>query len=94
MAHFAEIDKENKVVRVLLIPDEFEKTGDKYLSKTLGLGGKWIQTSYNSKIREKFAGIGDTYNEELDVFEALITTQEEIDRNNREFEAVNDSKTL
>ena len=68
MAHFAEIDKDNKVIRVLLVPDEFEKDGDKYLSKTLGLGGKWIQTSYNSSIRGKFAGIGYIYNSEQDIF--------------------------
>ena len=68
MAHFAEIDKDNKVVRVLVISDEFEKDGQKYLAKTLGLGGTWIQTSYNSKIRGKFAGIGDNYDPDKDEF--------------------------
>jgi hypothetical protein len=68
MAHFAEIDKDNKVVRVLVISDEFEKDGQKYLSKTLGLGGTWIQTSYNHKIRGKFAAIGDIYDTEEDKF--------------------------
>jgi hypothetical protein len=33
-----------------------------------GLGGRWIQTSYNANIRGKFAGIGDTYDEANDVF--------------------------
>lgn len=68
MAHFAEIDKENKVIRVLVIDNAFEKDGEKYLSKTLGLGGKWIQTSYNGNIRGKYAGIGDTYDPLNDVF--------------------------
>ena len=68
MAHFAQIDKDNKVIQVLVISDEFEKDGQKYLSKTLGLGGTWIQTSYNHKIRGKFAGIGDTYDKEKDEF--------------------------
>lgn len=87
MAHFAEIDNDNKVIRVLVVPDEFEKTGEKYLSKTLGLGGKWIQTSYNAKIRGQYAGIGDIYNEELDIFETPITVKKEV-------EVLDDSETL
>lgn len=68
MAHFAEIDKDNKVIRVLVVSNDYEKDGEKYLSKTLGLGGRWIQTSYNANFRGKFAGVGDTYSEELDEF--------------------------
>lgn len=68
MAHFAEIDKDNKVIRVVLVPNEFEKDGQKYLSKTIGLGGTWIQTSYNAKIRGKYAGIGDIYDADKDEF--------------------------
>lgn len=68
MAHFAEIDKDNKVIRVLVVPNEFEKDGNKYLSKTLGLGGTWIQTSYNATIRGKYAGVGDTYDKSKDEF--------------------------
>ena len=71
MAHFAEINKKNIVVRVLVVPDEFEADGANYLSKELGLGGKWIQTSYNGNIRGKFAGIGDYYDSKNDVFVAL-----------------------
>jgi len=73
MAHFAEIDKDNIVLRVLLIADEHEKRGNAYLSKDLGLGGTWIQNSYNGKIRGKYAGIGDTYDKENDVFIAAIS---------------------
>lgn len=68
MAHFAEIDENNKVLRVLVISNEFEKEGEKYLSKTLKLGGRWIQTSYNNNLRGKFAGAGDIYLEEFDRF--------------------------
>jgi hypothetical protein len=68
MAHFAEIDKNNKVIRVLLIPDEQEKRGQIYLAKDLNLGGTWIQTSYNNNIRGKYAGISDFYDAEKDEF--------------------------
>lgn len=68
MAHFAEIDENNVVIRVLLIPDEYEADGQTYLAETLNMGGRWIQTSYNSKIRGKFAGIGDFYDENKDKF--------------------------
>ena len=68
MAHFAQIDKDNKVVQVLVISNEQEKRGQTYLAKDLGLGGTWIQTSYNGTIRGKFAGIGDDYDPEADVF--------------------------
>jgi hypothetical protein len=68
MAHFAEIDKDNKVIRVLLIPDEEEKRGQTYLAKDLSMGGTWIQTSYNHKIRAKYAAIGDTYDSDKDEF--------------------------
>jgi hypothetical protein len=68
MAHFAQIDENNIVLQVIVIPEEFEKDGQDYCAKTLGLGGTWIQTSYNSKIRGKFAGIGDSYDLEKDEF--------------------------
>lgn len=68
MAHFAEIDQNNVVVRVLVVPDSEQHRGEEYLSVTLGLGGRWIQTSYNSNIRKTFAGQGYIYNEELDIF--------------------------
>jgi len=70
MAHFAEIDENNIVVRVLVVPDKFESDGENYLANQLGLGGRWIQTSYNNKIRGKFAGLGDSYDETNDVFVA------------------------
>lgn len=68
MAHFAEVNDQNIVVRVLVVPDEQEHRGNEFLAKDLGLGGRWIQTSYNSRFRKHFAGIGFTYDEQHDVF--------------------------
>ena len=68
MAHFAEIDTQDRVVRVLVVPDEKARWGQKFLADDLGLGGEWVQTSYNSRIRGKFAGMGDTYDRENDIF--------------------------
>lgn len=68
MAHFAEIDNTNKVLRVLVVPDEFESDGQNYLANVIGLGGTWIQTSYNANIRGKYAGIGDVYDPIKDEF--------------------------
>lgn len=49
MAHFAEIDSENKVVRVLVIDNSKADNAQEFLSKELNLGGTWIQTSYNTR---------------------------------------------
>lgn len=68
MAHFAEVDKNNIVIRVLVVSNEHEIDGSTYLSEILGLGGTWIQTSYNNKFRAKFAGVGDIYDISDDTF--------------------------
>ena len=68
MAHFAEIDENNIVIRVL-VTDNNDPNGDEgYQWLIENLGGTWIQTSYNGKIRKRFAGIGDSYDEILDMF--------------------------
>lgn len=72
MAHFAEIDENNKVIRVLVIDDSQENRGQDFLAEDCGLGGRWIQTSYNGNIRGVFAGIGYTYDEVQDIFIELI----------------------
>ena len=61
MAHFAEINDDSIVIRVLVVADEHESRGQEYLADDLGMGGTWIQTSYNSSIRGKYAGIGFRY---------------------------------
>ena len=68
MAHFAEIDQNNVVVRVLVVDNFLEQRGEDFLANDLGLGGRWVQTSYNNNFRKQFAGIGFIYNEEADVF--------------------------
>ena len=78
MAHFAEIDSENKVIRVVVVPNEFEENGQTYLAETIGLGGTWIQTSYNGNIRGKYAGIGDTYDKKKNEFISPKIIVEEI----------------
>lgn len=79
MAHFAEIDLNNKVTRVLVVDNSQEHRGQEFLAVDCNLGGTWIQTSYNSNIRGKFAGIGDTYDAVNDVFvapEPIINVEE------------------
>lgn len=79
MAHFAELNDNNVVIRVLVVPNEFEERGEDYLANEIGLGGRWIQTSYNGKIRGKYAGIGDTYDEVKDEFISPLPVIEESD---------------
>jgi hypothetical protein len=68
MAHWAEIDQRNVVVRVL-VGDNNDPAGDEgYQWLIDNLGGTWIKTSYNANIRKNFAGIGFTYDEALDAF--------------------------
>ena len=59
MAHFAEIDSDNKVLRVLVVDNEHESRGQEFLAKDCNLGGTWIQTSYNANFAGKFASKGD-----------------------------------
>ena len=66
MAHFAELDKDNKVLRVLVTDNKLSNEGYDWLVKNLG--GTWVQTSYNSTIRKNFAGVGFTYDSDRDAF--------------------------
>jgi hypothetical protein len=68
VAHFAEIDENNRVKRVLVVDNSQEHRGQEFLADEVGLGGRWIQTSYNANFRGKFAGIGDAYDEVNDIF--------------------------
>ena len=79
MSHFAEINSEKIVQRVLVVEQEFIDTGK------LGDPKNWIQTSYNTRagvhyapnsytpdggvaLRKNYAGVGYTYDEERDAF--------------------------
>jgi len=76
MAHYAEIDATNTVLRVLVVsndvthatPDgsEDEALGATFLSDLLG--GTWVQTSYSGSKRVRYAGIGYTYDAVRDEF--------------------------
>lgn len=68
MAHFAEVDENGLVLRVLVVPDAQEHRGQEFLADDLGLGGTWVQTSYNARIRKNYAGIGMTYDNTRDAF--------------------------
>ena len=68
MAHFAELDENNIVLRVL-VTDNNDPNGDEgyqWLIDTFG--GNWIKTSYNGTIRKNFAGIGYKYDAVNDAF--------------------------
>lgn len=70
MAHFAEISQSGNVLRVLVVPDEQEHRGHEFLASDLGLGGRWVQCSYNGGIRQRFPGNGYRYDEVADAFVA------------------------
>jgi hypothetical protein len=68
MSHFAEIDENNLVLRVL-VGDNNDPAGDEGYQWLLdNLGGRWVKTSYNGTIRKNFAGVGYTYDETRDAF--------------------------
>jgi len=88
MSHFAEIDENNKVVRVIVAEQDFIDSG------AVGDPNRWIQTSYNTRqgvhygtaangnyvpdggtaLRGNYAGIGFDYvkNESMDAFIAPL----------------------
>ena len=75
MAHFAELDANNVVLRVVVVGNadtsdangvEKEHIGAAFCEKLFG--GVWKQTSYNGNMRKRYAGIGYTFNAELDAF--------------------------
>jgi hypothetical protein len=68
MSHFAELNENNVVLRVLVGNDLDPKGDEGYSWIVENLGGRWVQTSYNRSIRKNFAGIGSIYDEERDAF--------------------------
>ena len=72
MAHFAEIDIANRVIRVIVVHDSLEANGAEWCAEQYG--GRWMQTSYNANgnpaKRFNFAGVGYFYDEERDAFTA------------------------
>lgn len=77
MAHFAQIDYENKILQVLVVRNEDildqdghenEQVGIEFLKSIFGPTTRWVQTSYNNNFRHRYAGVGMVYNTEHDVF--------------------------
>tara|TARA_R110002020_G_scaffold287167_2_gene502657 strand:+ start:857 stop:1273 length:417 start_codon:yes stop_codon:yes gene_type:complete len=77
MAHFAKLDENNKVIAVHVVNNEnvldssgneSENVGISFLKNIWGQETNWVQTSYNANFRKQFAGKGDTYSSELNVF--------------------------
>ena len=72
MAHYAKIDENNIVTKVLVIDEETVNSGE------FGNPLSWIQTSYNTNegqhslgetpLRKNFAGVGMTYDKDRDAF--------------------------
>ncbi len=79
MAHYAFLDENNIVTEVIVGIDETELIEGLDPETWYGnfRGQKCVRTSYNSNIRGKYAGIGDKYNEALDVFESTTTVEQE-----------------
>ena len=75
MAHFAELDQNNKVLQVLVVANEIitddngenEQLGISFLETLFG-HSNWKQTSYNHSFRGSFAGKGYEYRSDLDAF--------------------------
>ena len=77
MAHFAELDQNNVVLRVLVVNNvdtmtpqgvEDEQIGITFLKSLFGEETVWIQTSYNANFRGAYAGIGYLYDANQDIF--------------------------
>ena len=68
MAHWAEVNENNIVLRVT-VGDNNDPAGDEgYQWLIDNLGGTWVKTSYNGNIRKNFAGIGYSYDSVRDAF--------------------------
>ena len=77
MAHYAELDDSNVVLRVIVVSNESCKDKDgnekeaigEFFCKTLfGPETNWKQTSYHGAFRKNFAGVGYSYDPILDIF--------------------------
>lgn len=75
MAHFARLDESNTVISVVVVANkdtadafgvEKEYIGAAFLENLIG--GTWKQTSYNANFRKNYAGIGYSYQADIDAF--------------------------
>ena len=79
MAHFAELDKDNKVIRVVVACNqdiannggEQSEQAAKHFETVCPFsqnGVKWVQTSYNHNFRKQYAGKDSYYDENKNIF--------------------------
>jgi hypothetical protein len=77
MAHFAELDENNTVKQVIVVHNnelldesgnESEQKGINFCKLLYGENTNWVQTSYNSSFRKRYAGMGMTYDVNRDAF--------------------------
>jgi len=77
MAHFAQLDQNNKVMRVIVVTNdtidnlpfpESESIGIEFCKSLYGEDTLWKQTSYNGNFRRRYCGAGSTYDPVADVF--------------------------
>ena len=77
MAHFAELDQNNIVLRVIVVSNdmllddsgnESEAAGIVFCQSLFGSDTLWKQTSYNGSFRKNYAGIGHVYDAVRDAF--------------------------
>ncbi len=75
MAHFAELNGNNVVLRVIVVHNNelIDENGNESEQKGIDFcvahyGGTWVQTSYNENFRGQYAVVGITYDPVLDGF--------------------------
>lgn len=77
MAHFAQLNQNDQVIQVIVVNNsdivdqtgqESEEVGIAFCQSLFGLETRWVQTSYNGKIRKNYAGIGFLYDYSRDAF--------------------------
>jgi hypothetical protein len=96
MSHWAELDADNKVIRVT-VGDNNDPAGDEgYQWLIDNLGGTWVKTSYNGNIRFNYAGVGYTYDPIDDAFIAAVPCEhDELLLNDvKKWECSNEAHTL
>ena len=80
MAHFAELDSNNVVLRVIVVNNAELLDENNVEQESLGIsfcqtlfGGTWKQTSYNGNLRKNFAGVGYSYDSSKKCFYSAST---------------------
>jgi hypothetical protein len=75
MAHFTQLDANNVVTQVIVVANSDTADANGVEKEYIGaafcerlFGGTWKQTSYNGSIRKNYAGVGYTYNADIDAF--------------------------